>query len=112
MTSGELKAWRKRFGLTEGQAAEALGISIDEVAPAISFDRRTLIAALRSKIKDKFQSNGPPGSITPKIFQEILLEMVDVIQMDDFPRHSEESKFETARIGMEQTATTLGLLLR
>jgi transcriptional regulator with XRE-family HTH domain len=105
MTFHELKTWRERHGFTQSQAASLLGISISDVEDyerdenciegkpstipkAIqracdSFDRKSgLFFALRSKIKDKLRSDGPPGHITPEVLQEILLEIVDAIQME------------------------------
>jgi transcriptional regulator with XRE-family HTH domain len=107
MTFHELKTWRERHGFTQSQAASVLGISNSDIEhyernenrnqgkpstipKAIqracdSFDRKELFSALRSKIKDKLRSGGPPGHITPEVLQEILLEIVDAIQMEKLP---------------------------
>ena len=105
MTFHELKTWRERHGFSQSQAASVLGISITDVEnyerdehrdpgkpstipKAIqracdSFDRKNrLFSELRSKIKDKLRSDGPPGHITPEVLQEIFLEIVDAIQTE------------------------------
>jgi transcriptional regulator with XRE-family HTH domain len=59
MASGELKVWRERHGFTQSQAANALGISINDVANYEHNERRSQRKP-QIKIKDKIQSNGLP----------------------------------------------------
>ena len=102
MTFHQLKAWRERHSLTQSQAAKMLGISVDDLA---NYEResshegkssiipvaiqqacdhfnqkRERISALRSKIKTKINSEGPPGRITPDVLQEILLEILNEVE--------------------------------
>ena len=95
MTPHGLKSWRKKYGLTQSEAADKLGIRVSDIVnyerndkprqretltagneierACRSFDRKQKIKA---KIKEKIV-NGPPGHITPEVLQEILLEIVD-----------------------------------
>ncbi|HEY4042879.1 MAG TPA: hypothetical protein VGM32_13690 [Rhodopila sp.] len=41
-------------------------------------ERVSATAALRTKIKDRLQTAGPPGRITPEVLQEILLEILEL----------------------------------
>ena len=98
MTSHEFKAWREGHGLTQIQAAKALGfpvsaiedyergqsevssISRDIEQACEAFDHRVILRLkIKEKIRDKIKSGGPPGSITPEILQEILIGIVDAI---------------------------------